>query len=83
VATPASRPARGGRLGPDRFGERRAQPRAGLPPQDVRDFLTEQAELGFAGDENDRRGAMFQALAASDWYCSGGYLTLAAVGPNP
>lgn len=43
----------------------------------IRAFLSEAAEVGFASDVNDRRGAMYEALALDDWYCSGGYRSFA------
>lgn len=64
-----------GRILPSRFD--------GCAPCEVRDFLKEQAEIGFADDDNDRRAVMFEALAASDWYCEGGYLTPVTRPPTP
>jgi hypothetical protein len=52
------------RLG-DRFG--------GADPGEVSGYLSELADLAFATDGNDRRGVMFEALAADEWYCAGGY----------
>ena len=39
----------------------------------VRDQLVESAYDSSAVDRNWRRAVMYEALAASDWYCSGGY----------
>lgn len=46
---------------------------AGGPPEPVRAHLAEQAEDAFAAHRNDRRGAMYEALAADSWFVSGGY----------
>ncbi len=54
-----------GRLLPTNFG--------GRPADEVSDHLSEQATIGFASDPNDRRAVMYEALAASEWYCAGGY----------
>lgn len=47
-----------------------------LPPPDVetvRQSLQETAEAAFLVDSNSRRGAAYEAMAASDWFCSDGY----------
>ena len=42
-------------------------------PAEVRSLLDNMADVGFQADPNDRRGAMFEALASSAWFCEGGY----------
>lgn len=39
-------------------------------PSEVGDFLSESAAVAFSDDINDRRGVMYEALAADRWYCS-------------
>lgn len=51
---------------PTRFG--------GAQPGEVSAYLTELALLSFETDQNDRRAVMFEALAADEWYCTGGYV---------
>lgn len=40
----------------------------------VRAHLTEMAEKAAALSMNSRRSALYEGLAADDWYCSGGFL---------
>jgi|GEM_PF-1843515 len=40
---------------------------------DVPSYLDELARVAFCADPNDRRGAMYEALAQSEWYCEGGF----------
>ena len=39
----------------------------------VRDYLVEHAESCLAGRLNGRRGAAYEAWAASEWFCEGGF----------
>nr|WP_146077537.1 HNH endonuclease signature motif containing protein [Clavibacter michiganensis] len=41
-------------------------------PETVRALLTDTALRAFAFDSNNRRGAVYEALATSDWFCEGG-----------
>jgi hypothetical protein len=50
----------------------------GAEPDEVSAYLTELALLAFETDLNDRRAVMFEALAADEWYCTGGYAPLLA-----
>jgi hypothetical protein len=43
-------------------------------PETVRELLTDTALQAFVVDTNSRRGAVYEALAGSDWFCGGGYL---------
>lgn len=40
----------------------------------VKDLLSETANIAFSADPNSRRGAVYQALSESDWFCNEGYL---------
>jgi hypothetical protein len=42
-------------------------------PGEVSAYLSEVALLCFETDQNDWRAVMFEALAADEWYCAGGY----------
>lgn len=43
-----------------------------LPADAVRDILQEAARAAFAVDANSRRGAAYEALAESEWFCTQG-----------
>jgi hypothetical protein len=45
----------------------------GIEPGEVSAYLSELALLAFGTDQNDRRAVTFEALAADEWYCTGGY----------
>jgi 5-methylcytosine-specific restriction endonuclease McrA len=55
------------------LGRRLTGELGGAEPGEVASYLSELAALAFETDQNDRRGAMFEALAADEWYCAGGY----------
>jgi hypothetical protein len=59
----------------DLAGLRHRLPRqfTGAEPAEVSAHLSESAHQAFADDQNDRRAVMFEALAADEWYCAGGY----------
>ena len=51
----------------------------GAEPGEVSAHLSESARLAFATDQNDRRAVIYEALAADEWYCAGGYTPPLAV----
>ncbi|MFB2583439.1 hypothetical protein [Herbiconiux liukaitaii] len=48
-------------------------------PHQVRLHLVAAATTAFTVDPNSRRGALFEALAADDAYCLGGYTSTAPI----
>lgn len=47
-------------------------------PAEISAYLSEASHAAFETDRNDRRAVMYEALAADDWYCTGGYAPAAA-----
>jgi hypothetical protein len=47
-------------------------------PAEISAYLSETSRAAFMTDPNDRRAVMYEALAADDWYCTGGYAPAAA-----
>ena len=45
-------------------------------PLAISAHLADVSAAAFRGDDNDRRGVMYEALADSEWYCAGGYETV-------